>query len=75
MVPAQYFQSLKNIPTKVKKIIYAVGMYENYLVITCNAEIPSVDNTLKKTGLGIPNFNEFASPYHDNKNGFSMLST
>ena len=67
-MPYHYYQAPRNIPTSIKQNIHAVVMHVNYLVITCNMEIPSVVDTWNKIHLGTLILNEFTSTYYYNKN-------
>ena len=70
----QYYQSLQNVPIKVKNLIHTVNIYDSDSSITCNTEILSVADTLKKDHLGSNTFNEFTSKFNDDKDyGFRML--
>ena len=55
-------------PNRSKQRIHSVDMNTNYYVMTCNTEIPSIDNTTKKINLSTTILNEFTSTYYDDKN-------
>ena len=72
---AQNYQDPKNTPTMIKQQTHSFNMYQNDSVITCNTEIPSVANMLKKIHPSTNIFNEFTSSYYDDKNdGFGFFS-
>ena len=67
-------KALKNITARVKQCIHAVNTHANYLVVTFNVVISSVDNNLNKFSISTTIFNEFTSTYYDDKNGgFGLL--
>ena len=68
------YQDLKNISNRVKQLIHEVGMHVNDLEMTCNAMIPSADNTMKKINLSAIILNKFTSTYEeDKKYGFEIF--
>ena len=64
----KYPTATNNTPNIFKIYIYSVYMRDNDSVMTCNREIPSIDNTQNKI-----HSDEFTSTYYENKNyGFNF---
>ena len=67
MILEIYSLEINNLQIRVKQNINAVDIHENYSLMTCNREIPSIANTLKKVHLSSIIFNEFTSIFYDDK--------
>ena len=67
-------QALKNIPLRVKQLIYDVNMIDSDAMMICSTAITSAENTLKNIYLSGTVLNEFMSAYYDDNNdSFEML--
>ena len=64
----QDYQSLKNVPMRVKQLINAVNMFDSDSLMSCSNKINSAANILKNIYLGVTILNELTSTYNDDKN-------
>ena len=74
LITKKYYQSLKNVPLRVKNHILAIYMFDSDSIMIYSNPITSVVNTLKSIYFAGALLDEFTSEYNNNKNyTFGML--